>query len=303
MRRSILLSAGVCPLLVGLVLSLDGAEYLEDRLIQRFSPDVGGRKENDFGVGGGSKPSLRVAATEPETRFSRDSVEAAPDTVATPSFSEVKAQSYTQEEESTPFSRSFVESGSLKYYGAASQNPYVSTYSNFNLDRYPAPPAAVLTYYGAAVAEAEQEPAVTYYGAAAAAPKGFPALTYYGAAAAAPEEFPALPYYGAAKPYNSFPQFSAYRAVPTSVARESTGDTRLPLRSAVEARPQQQSYKLYRSQDKNLNDLRERYQNQNNRQFSQARKDPNHKTGKHNESLSQVQTKSKHVSDRITVFF
>ena len=120
MRRSILLSAGFIPLLVGCVLTLGESENLADRLVQNFSPDF------SQGLGGVRvKPKLRINIEPVESMFSRASVEAAPDTIQTAFFSKPKVQTYSLSENALPFNRDFVESGSLKVYGALDPTQYV----------------------------------------------------------------------------------------------------------------------------------------------------------------------------------
>ena len=114
-----LLSAGIVHLLVVSTAS-QFESSVEDRFVQSFSPDL-----YSADAGDSEKPQLSFKTSD--VRFNRASVEAAPDTIEVPSFTQRKADAYNLEpEETQPFSRQFIESGSLKPYGAASLARYSS---------------------------------------------------------------------------------------------------------------------------------------------------------------------------------
>ena len=112
---------------VGLSLVLSTATSLEDRFIQAASPEL------EDTLAGSGKPKIRLYSTLAdieETKFSRDAVEAAPDALNIPTFSKPSNLPYLRSDNVGPFSRQFVEAGSLKYYGGAAPGLPASTYSN-----------------------------------------------------------------------------------------------------------------------------------------------------------------------------
>ena len=267
-----LLVAGIVHLLAASAASQFEADT-EDRFVQSFSPDL-----EDNGSNGAAKPRLIIETSE--VKFSRASVEAAPDTIEVPSFSQ-KADAYTIDtEDATPFNRQFIEAGSLKPYGAA------------ELARYSSPVNPVAYLY---LGRLDQDPSpFKYYGAAAPYSASQSAATPYFAAtypAANDISFtPQQQYYNYLQSYRAFP------AVPGPV--KSTGEVAHPLRSAVEHRPV--TSEPYQARSMDLEDLRRKYEAAHDQPFVQSRQDPNHKAGsKHYERLAEINTRSKYSALRI----
>ena len=269
-----LLGAG----LVHLLAALEFPGETEDRLIQAVSPDL---------YSGGAKPGVRIV--EREARFNRASVEAAPDTVEVPTITLKKALPYRRQQgDVPPFSRQFVEAGSLKYYGAANKRP--STVETYSKD------------------DSSSSPVLKYFGAAA--PMGsvseIPELNYFGAAASTGSvpEIPELNYFGAASnslPWQQRPQLQpqSYRSYPVSLAQSSPATSKAkPLRAAVEKRPAPLPARLlYNKEGRSLDAQRTKYAAANKQEFLQARPDPGHNNARHVARLKQSQPKSNLVLD------
>ena len=216
-------------------------DQLSDPFVVGFSPDL--TNKYSPGIAQSEEPSLYIRTQE--EKFSRSSVEAAPDSLPTASFTLPGQRTSLPLTRSSlgvsPFYRGNIESGSLHYQGP-------SPYSRQNLQ------SEQLQYYGAAKIQDTVVSAVPHSRAPEFSPKSEEVQGYY---------------YGAAK------QMYGSRFAPLP-----TGQVYNPVRESVEARPdlgdqplieQARFLDINFDEKKDMSDLKEYYLLEHNKKFRQAR--------------------------------